>query len=251
MTIRWLLAVLCLVTLSAAAQAQRRPVPVTDAPPPPEYGTPRLIGWAGGSLVLALPSGEFRRYVSGGGGGNGFVAIKLGSEGVASLRLDGTFILYGHETRRVPLGTGPLSLVDVDVTTSNSIVSFAVGPQLTSPRGTLRPYLSGGVGLSYFWTHSSVRGTNNSESFASSTNFDDITVAWRAATGLWIQVGRGRTPIWLDLGASYVRNGRVQYLREGSITFDLSGSPVYNAVESETNLVLIHLGVSVGLRASQ
>jgi hypothetical protein len=64
-------------------------------------------------------------------------------------------------------------------------------------------------------------------------------------------VGRGRTPIWLDLGASYVRNGRVQYLREGSITFDLSGSPVYNAVESETNLVLIHLGVSVGLRASQ
>lgn len=249
MTVRPLiavLAVLCLAVLPAAARAQKQPVPVRDAPPPPEYQAPPGIGWAGGNLVLALPTGEFKRYVSVGGGLDGFVALRLG-ESAVSLRLDGTWILYGSETRRVALGSGPLSLVDLDVTTSNSIVNFTIGPQLIAPSGAIRPYLFGGVGFSYFWTYSSVSGTDNSQPFANSTNFGDGTFALRGGGGLWIQVGRGRTPIWLDLGAEYVRNGRVKYLRQGSIAFDLSGSPVYTAIESETNLVLVHLGVSLGL----
>jgi opacity protein-like surface antigen len=231
-------------------------LPAAAAAQDPDPGLKRLaafapapiIGWAGGSLVGAVPSGEFRRYVAGGAGFNGFVALKLGQEETVSLRLDGTFVLYGLETRRVPLGIGPLALVNVDVSTSNSIVNFVLGPQLITTGGAVRAYASGGVGFSYFWTHSSVEGSNNSEPFASSTNFDDFTFAWRAGGGLWIRVGHGRTPLWLDLGATYVRNGRVKYLREGSITFDLSGAPVYTAIESETNLVLIHLGVSAGLR---
>jgi hypothetical protein len=241
-----LVLVLAAALLPAAAAAQGPDDP--GAKHLAALALPPTVGWAGGSIVGALPTGEFRRYVSGGGGFNGFLALKLGPDEPLSLRLDGTFILYGAETRRVPLGTGPLGLVNVDVTTSNSIVNFVFGPQLTTTRGALRPYASGGVGFSYFWTHSSVGGTNDSEPFASSTNFDDFTFAWRAGGGLWIQVGHGRTPLWLDLGAAYVHNGRVQYLREGSITFDLSGHPVYSPVESATNLVLIHLGISAGLR---
>jgi hypothetical protein len=247
MTARPLFAWICLALVPCAVRAQKHPVPVGDAPPPPDFGPPPLLGWGGGSLDLALPTGEFKQYVNVGGGATGFVALRLGSEGTLSLRLDGTYLIYGSETRRVPLGSGPLALVGVDVTTSNSIVNFVIGPQLTAASGAVRPYAFGGIGFSYFWTYSSVRGTNNTEPFASSTNFGDGTFSLRGGGGLWIQVGHGRTPIWLDLGVDYLRNGRVQYLREGSITFDLSGNPIFTPIESETNLVLVHVGVSVGL----
>lgn len=247
MTLRPRTALLLLALAPAAALAQKPPRPIPDAPPPPDYGPARSFGWAGGGLTLALPSGEFKNYVHVGGGLTGFAAVKLDPEGALSLRLDGTFLIYGSETRRVPLGGGALSLVTVDVTTSNTIFSMNLGPQLTATRGPIRPYALGGVGFSYFWTGSSVSGTEHSRPFASSTNFGDATLALRAGGGVWLQVGHGRTPLWLDLGAQYVRNGRVSYLREGSITFDALGNAAYSPIRSETHLWLIHLGGAVGL----
>jgi len=248
MTLRTLSILAALAVVPMAARAQKRPVRVTDAPPPSDaYGEPRTFGWAGGSLVLALPTGEFKNYVQVGGGLNGFAAFKLTRDGAASLRVDGTMLIYGNETRRVPLGTGALALVSVDVTTSNLIFGLSIGPQLMAPSGTVRPYVNGGIGFSYFATSSSVSGENNSEPFANSTNFGDGTFAVRGGGGLWIRVGHGRTPVWLDLGAQYVRNGRVSYLREGSITFDLAGNPIYSPIESETHLWMVHVGVSAGL----
>lgn len=247
MTIRPFATLLLLALAPVAARAQKTPRPVPDAPPPPEYAPVRSFGWAGGSLVLALPTGEFKNYVHVGGGLNGFAAIKLDPAGALSLRLDGTFLLYGAESRRVPLGSGALSLITVDVTTSNTIFSLNFGPQLTATRGPVRPYAMGGVGFSYFWTSSSVSGSDQSnQPFASSTNFGDGTFAVRAGGGVWVQVGRGRTPIWLDLGAQYVWNGRVSYLRPGSIDTSVS-PPLIHPITSETHLWLIHLGVSAGL----
>jgi hypothetical protein len=240
-------ALLLLALAPAAAHAQKTPAPVGDAPPPPEYAQPRPFGWAGGSLVLALPTGEFKHYVTAGGGINGFAAITLVPGGALSLRLDGTFLLYGAESRQVPLGGGPLQLLTVDVTTSNTIFSMNLGPQLTATSGAIRPYVHGGIGFSFFFTGSSVSGSDNSdEPFASSTNFSDGTFAVRAGGGIWIQVSRKRTPLWLDLGAQYVWNGRVSYLRPGSIDTDVS-PPVIHPITSETHLWLIHVGISAGL----
>jgi hypothetical protein len=158
-------------------------------------------------------------------------------------------LIYGSETRRVPLApSGPLALVNVDVTTSNVIVNLGIGPQLTATRGAIRPYVNGEIGFSYFGTSSSVEGTHDVEPFASSTNFDDFTFALRGGGGLWILLSNRRTPVSLDLSAHYIRNGRVSYLREGSITFDTDGAPVYHPIESETNLWLVQAGVSIGLQ---
>ena len=246
MTIRPCTLLVLLALAPAAARAQKNPVPVADAPPPPEY-VRRSWGWAGGSLALALPSGEFKNWVHVGGGLNGFAAIKLVPDGALSIRVDGTFLIYGSQTRRVPLGSGPLGLVTVDVTTSNAIFGMNLGPQLTATRGTFRPYAFGGIGFSYFWTGSSVSGTDNTEAFANSTNFGDATFAVRAGGGVWIEAFHGRTPVAIDLGVQYVRNGRVSYLREGSITFDSLGNPLFHPIRSETHLWMIHVGVSAGL----
>lgn len=243
-----LLLCLTLAALPGAAAAQKPYVPRPIAPLGDEADADRIVAWGGGGLVLALPVGEFSRYVNVGGGLNLFGALPLARRGAASIRLDATFLIYGSETRRAPL-SGTVQLVTVEVTTSNQIIGLAIGPQLTATSGGIRPYVNGQVGFSYFATVSSVRGTNDVEDFARSTNFDDITLALRGGAGVWLRLTHGRTPVWLDLSAEYVRNGRVQYLREGSITFDQTGAPIYHPIESETHLWQVQVGIAVGAPA--
>jgi opacity protein-like surface antigen len=246
MTIRPCALLLALALAPALARAQKTPVPVGDAPPPPEFAPPHVIGFGGVGLDLALPTGVFKNYVAVGGGFDGFFALKLVPSGALSVRADLTVLLYGSETRRVPLGSGPLQLITVDVTTSNTIFGMSIGPQLVATSGRLRPYAMGGIGFSYFNTSSSVAGSDNSnQPFASSNNFGDGTFAIRAGGGLWIQVGHGRTPVWIDLGAQYLWNGKVSYLRPGSI--DLGPPVVYHPIRSETHLWMIHAGIAAAI----
>ena len=137
-----------------------------------------------------------------------------------------------------------MPFVDVDITTQNNIYVLGIGPQVALSTGSVRPYFTGLVGFSYFATESSVRGADNFSDFAKSTNFDDFTFAWMAGGGFKIRVRGGRTPIFLDLSSEYHRNGQVNYLREGSITDDGNGNAVIRPIRSETNLLLIRLGVS-------
>jgi hypothetical protein len=198
---------------------------------------------AGGNLALAIPQGQFSHFVDLGYGLGGWVAYNLDREGTVALKLDANFIIYGHETRRRPLST-TVPYVTVDVTTSNNIYAMGLGPIITLGHGAIRPYLSGTVGFSYFATESSVKGSNNSDSFAESTNFDDFTFAWTGGGGLRIQVSHGRTPLFIDLATDYHRNGQASYLREGSITDDGNGNIIIQPIQSETNLLLVRVGVS-------
>lgn len=211
---------------------------------PPGLRPLREEGFGGLSAVLAVPQGEFAEFVGLGGGLAGFGVVNLDRRGSVGLRFDGSLVFYGHETQRVPLSE-TVRRVLVDVTTSNFIVTLGLGPQIQRPEGVLRPYGYAGIGFSYLATVSSVSGTRGFDSFASTTNFDDFTFAWYSGGGLRVQVSHGRTPVAIDLGARYVGNGRARYLTEGSIRETSTGELVITAIESETNLVLYHLGVSI------
>lgn len=206
-----------------------------------EVGAPPFQ--VGGALLVAQPVRDFADYVKIGGGLALFGAWYPGDAGILGLRLDGSFILYGHETRTFQL----VPLINVDVSTSNNIVSLFFGAEAQAPRGTVRPYLLGQIGLSYFSTESSVSGTDNVSSFANTTNFDDVTFAGTADGGIRIQVARRRTPIAIDLGIRYVWNGEAEYLREGSITI-VGNQVMFTPIRSETNFLTYHLGVTVGVR---
>lgn len=206
----------------------------------------RPRGAVGGHVVLAFPVGEFENFVDFGGGLGAFALVNLDRDGVVGLRFDGSLLLYGSETVRRPLSQ-TVQRVFVDVTTNNFIVSLGVGPQFTVGRGVVRPYVFGTVGFAYFATESSVRGTADFDSFASSTNFDDVTLALSSGGGLVIQLSRGRHPVSLDLSASMQRNGRTRYLREGSIRERADGSVYFTPIESEANLMVVKAGVSVGV----
>jgi hypothetical protein len=198
---------------------------------------------AGADLQLALPQGEFSDFVNVGGGVGGWFAVNLDRRGTIALRFDGSWILYGQENRRRPLST-TVPFVTVDVTTSNNIYAFGIGPLITLGHGPLAPYLNGSAGFSYFATESGVSGTNNGYDFAHSTNFDDFTFSWSAGGGLRLRVGHGRTPVFLNFASEYHQNGQASYLREGSIIDNGNGTISFAPIQSETNLLVLKFGVS-------
>lgn len=223
---------------TADASAQRRAEPDEH---------PRMH--AGGALMLAQPLGAFDRYVGLGGGIDGFFRVGLDEAGIVGVRLQGGFVNYGNETREVCLSQTVGCRIVVDLTTSNNILFFGIGPEIGAPAGPLRLYANGTAGFSYFSTDSNVSGDLDFEPFATTRNFGDGGFALTAGGGIQLHLARtdGAT-IGLDLGASYQRNGFREYLTEGGITDLPDGSIRLDVKRSRADLLLWRLGVTVGFR---
>lgn len=232
------IAALALLSGAAPLAAQQ-----TDTLPPP--GPSRHF--VGGSVLVAEPRGEFRDNIDMGVGLSASYLHRLDAAGAFALRVDGGLLIYGNESKRVPLSNTVGGRVMVDVSTTNSILTLGVGPQIMAPSGRVRPYLNATAGLAYFVTQSSVSGTSESRSIANTTNYDDASFAYGAGAGVYVPVRRGPAPVSLDAGVSYSRNGRARYLREGSIRDNPDSSISITPLESQTDLLSFHLGVSVGL----
>lgn len=199
--------------------------------------------------ALAVPVGEFGNHVNLGGGGGIGGLLFLDERGYAAMRVDGSFVVYGHESYRTSLSP-TIPFVDVDVSTTNSIFALGLGPQVYLGSGPLRPYFYGTVGFSYFVTETSVSDDDYDEPFASTTNFDDFSLALAAGGGLSVSVRGGENPISLDLAAHYQHNGLTEYLTDGAQNLHALPRGGWRAspVVSDANLVTYRVGVSVGMR---
>lgn len=203
---------------------------------------------AGLALGLTQPLGEFQDHVRLGGGLLGHFRVALDPRGLVSLRIDGGFLMYGNETQRVCLSPTVGCRIEVDLTTSNNIVLLSVGPEVSVPAGAARLYGKAGIGGDYFFTSSHVQGDVQNRPFATTRNFSDGGLAWTTGGGVEIPVARARgVPIALDLGLSYQRNGRREYLTRGDIIDLPDGSIAFDAKRSDANFLLWRVGVSVGL----
>lgn len=195
------------------------------------------------SVQVGIPQGEFAQGVkiAGGIGGGLIFAIN----GVVGLRTELGVMIYGSETRRVPLGGGALGLINVDVTTTNTIFGGNIGAQIGLPGPTPKPYVGGMIGFSAFTTSSSVEGENSSNvPFATSTNSSDGTFAKTVLGGFYIPIGKGST--MFDIGARYTWNGeKVRYLTEGDIIEDANGDLIVTPRETRADLLTITIGVTL------
>lgn len=210
--------------------------------------SPALQRSAFGISFLGLaPQGEFANNVNFAGGIGGHYIVSLDPGGVIALRIDAGYMEYGHQRHRVPLGSGPLGLVNVDVNTTNNIALGGLGLQVATPGRSVRPYANLSAGFSYFFTESSVEGTNNNEAFASSTNYHDGGFAWSGGGGLYIPVSVRRTILNLDLGVRWLDNGKRDYLRDDGITFENNAVQLH-PVRSEAKGVQFNLGVTFSFR---
>jgi len=198
----------------------------------------------GGGLLLGSASGEFRDHVKEGGGLAGQLVFTAAG-GVLGLRLDGSWLLYGSETLRVTVPRGAGRLSD-EITTDNWIGHLALGPMIMARSGSLRPYAHGFAGVSYFGTSSELYPADPYLPVESSTNHEDTAFSYGGGAGLLIPLGGGGNS--LDLGARYVANQRVSFLKRGDIRSDGHGGIAFEPRRSAGNLLEFRLGIVVGGR---
>jgi hypothetical protein len=234
-----LAALLALVTLVGAAPAGAQY----------GFGTPPARAILGGGALVAQPVGEFKNYVNNGFGAGGHLLLRVDPQGFLALRADVGYLIYGHETKRVSLANA--GRVQFDVTTSNNILTYSFGPQLMVPTGPIRPYVNVMAGGAYFFTESSVGGSDNSNDFASTRNFGDNVPSYGYGGGVFMPFAVRNALVGLDVGARFIRNGHTRYLREGGITDLPGGGYTVSPIESETSLVVYHIGISAGLRSGR
>lgn len=206
---------------------------------------------AGVSFVVAQPIGEFHDNVSSAFGGEGHVVLRRSQHSVLGLRLEGGFLNYGHERKRVPLSSTFGGRIQVDLNTNNNIALIGAGPQLMATGGPVRPYVHGTAGLAYFFTESHVEGANDSYEFAQTTNHDDAAFAYGGGAGVIIPLPVKRTLLSIDLGARYLNSGTVSYLKEGGIRDNADGTITLSPSETKASMITYRLGVSIGLPGGQ
>lgn len=232
------LALAALLLAAAPLDAQRR----EDAGPPRSY--------LGITLAAAQPAGEFADNVDTGFGVDVGYLYRVDPSGALGIRIDGGFVIYGSETRRVLLSPTVGGRITAELNTANNIAYFGAGPQLMLPTGTLRPYLNATAGIGYFSTVSSLR-SDYGESLFNTTNQDDWALSYGGGAGIYIPVSRGRTPVSIDLGVRYRHTGEVGYLNEGSIRDLPGGGIAYEPYVSDTDVFNFGIGVSVGIRGDR
>lgn len=199
------------------------------------------------AIVQSRPQGDLARNIDFGYGASGAYLFRLDRAGFFSLRADAGMMQYGHESKRVPLSETIGGRIQVRVSTVNYLVPVTVGPQISWPRGPVRPYAHAGVGGQFFFTQSSVQGTGDSFDFANTTNQHDGTGTWMLGAGVLLPISERRVKVSADLGAQYFGGGRAQYLRPGSIQ-DLPNAQIQiTTLESETRMVIVRLGVRIGI----
>ena len=160
-------------------------------------------------------------------------------------------LVYGSETREEPFGPTIPDVV-VDVVTRNNIFLCHFLFRVQPPKGTVRPYLDGLIGFNYLFTDTSVKSQRFDEDnpIASSNMYNDIAFSYGAGGGMMIQVlskkrdsRKGSFAMYIDMAVRYLKGGRAEYLKEGSIRIE-NDQVLYDLSRSTTDLVTGYIRVS-------
>jgi len=200
----------------------------------------------GGSLVVGAPRGALGEQARVAGGLAGHAVFPSGSS-VLSLRLEGSWLLYGSETVRIPVAR-TAGRIERQVTTDNSIAQLGAGPQVTVPIGAARAYVHAFAGLAYLSTDSRLVDPSGFAT-AYSTNYDDTAFSWGGGGGLLVPLHGGGTA--LDLGLRYVRTGTVRFLAEGDLVEDGRGGVRATAHRGRADVLEVRVGLTTYHRAGR
>ena len=206
------------------------------------------------NFVVGVPQNAFRENVDNNGYGvEGHFAYNLPNTPFlvgASL----SYLIYGSETWQERLIQSVP--VWVDVTTTNSIVMGHLMLRVQPPDGAFRPYLDGLVGFHLLTTDTKIDNERGGydDDIASSNNSNDFTSSYGGGGGIMFRVyqteGTEATQnrslsVYVDLGFRYLKGGKAQYLKEGSIKNE-NNDFIYDFNRSTTDIVTWHLGVGFG-----
>lgn len=212
-----------------------------------DRSTGEPVGYVGIDLVGADPVGPFDDYVDNGFGGQIYGTLPIERSRHFRLRADFGFLIYGHERQRVCMSAPIGCRIELDMTTTNSIVYGGLGPELVLATGAFEPYVNASFGFTYFTTNTSLQGESDTESFGNTTNYDDGKFAWRGGGGVRVRVSRGRVPVALDFSVQRHQNGVAYFLTKGDIVDHPDGSITVLPNRSEADLMTLGVGVTIGI----
>ncbi len=203
------------------------------------------------SFLVGVPQGAFSDNVSDPGFGiDLFAGLGLGQSPVV-IGLDLGVLVYGREVRHEPF-SNTIPDVRVRVETTNNIFQTHFVLRLQPPRGAVRPFADGLVGVKYLFTQTQIdsEGFNGNDPIASSTNFDDFALSYGVGGGLAFDLYRPTgenqevRAVVLTVGAQYLLGAEADYLQEGSIRRE-DGDIAFDVDRSRTTLLEPYLGVGV------
>jgi hypothetical protein len=242
-----------LLTIAAAAYARQEdpaPAPAQSTSSAEEQKPPRAQAGIGG--MIAVPLGDFRDSVEIAGGITGHFGIGLGDSPI-SLGVEATYLTYGNEDRKLPVGGLPD--LTVGVSTSNDVFLLHGRVRAQKLAGRVRPYVDGLVGLNYLITTTDVDAEEYCSSYGgyfscsddgdSVTNLDDLVFSAGAGGGVTIGLGKSGK-VKLDLSLRYLYGAEARYLTEGDILWADEGPPMLRPHRSRTDMLLIAIGIAVG-----
>ncbi len=199
----------------------------------------------GMNFTSGFPLGAFKDNIDAIGlGANGYFTHRI-AESPVSLGFSFTYLNYGRTKREEPI-SDTIPEVMVDIVTRNNIYLGHFLLRLQAPKGRLRPYLDGYGGFHCLSTNTALRSQGiGSETIASHNISRDFTPSYGAGSGLMIRVHEARNErfaVDLEIGARYLRGGKADYLKEGSIRLEDNGY-VYDFYRSNTNLMSARFGI--------
>jgi hypothetical protein len=196
---------------------------------------------AGGYFTTVVPHGEFNDYVTNNGyGGGGYFLVRLGSSPFLAGG-DVGIVTYGSKTRDEPF-SNTIPNVFVRVRTSNNILLAHSLVRVQPREWRIRPYLDGLIGLKHLFTRTTI--SDDLEEIASTTDLSDTAFSYGFGGGVQVPISQsGGVEILLDGNVRYLRGGRADYLRKGSIRQE-NGLVFYDIYSSRTDVVAVQVGVS-------
>lgn len=217
----------------------------------PDAGRGQYPFQANLNFVLGYPQNAFKENVANTGIGlEGHFAYNFARTPIL-VGASFSYLIYGSESYEVQLiQTVP---VWVDVTTTNSLVMGHLLLRLQPPSGALRPYVDGLLGFHYLTTDTKIEDQSHhddDDEIAGSNNFNDITSSYGGGGGIMVQVyhkeGNDESldrsfSVSIDLGFRYLKGGKGEYLKEGSIRSE-NGRFIYDVNRSTTDIVTWHIG---------
>jgi len=196
---------------------------------------------AGGYFTTVVPRGEFNDYVTNNGYGvGGYFLVRLGSSPFLAGG-DLGIVIYGSENRDEPI-SNTIPNVFVRVSTSNNIFLAHSLLRVQPREGRIRPYLDGLIGLKHLFTKTTI--SDDFEPIASTTDLSDTAFSYGFGGGLQVPISqKGGVEVLLDGNVRYLRGGRADYLRKGSIRQE-NGLVFYDIYSSRTDVVAVQVGLS-------
>ncbi|HCD50813.1 MAG TPA: hypothetical protein DEQ34_00095 [Balneolaceae bacterium] len=153
---------------------------------------------------------------------------------------------YGMDERKEPFNPN-IPEVTVTVETSYDILTGHLFLRFEPETGRVKPYLDGLFGFKYLFTETKIGDSNNYDTIASDTNFDDTALSYGFGAGLKIRLAQNsKQNIYLNLKSRYLFGNEATYLKPGSITIN-NGSLQFAEETSSTDLFQFELGVAFGM----